>query len=134
MSTERTRATMMEYLRGHGDRIAEDAVFTMAATGETFQGRAKIGQMFEWLYRRAFDARAEIRNVVASDERAIAELDFVGTHVGNFLGVQATGRSVRFPFCVAYDLSGDRITAARIYFDHAALREQLAAESPQEGR
>jgi hypothetical protein len=36
------------------------------------------------------------------------EADFAGTHTGEFLGMAATGRSVRVPYCVVYDLRATR--------------------------
>jgi predicted ester cyclase len=49
----------------------------------------------------------------------------VGTHAGEFAGIQPTGRAVRVPYSVVYDLRGDKISALRIYFPMSLLIEQL---------
>ncbi len=125
-STEETREVMSAYLQGHGARtIADDAVFTVMGTGEEARGRAAIGRMLEDLYQTAFDARAELRNVVVDGGLAMAEYRFIGRHIGEFLGVAPTGVTVDLPFCVAYDVENGKIVAARIYFEMGALRGQL---------
>ena len=42
-------------------------------------------------------------------------------------GIPPTGRAVRVPYSVVYDLRGDRISALRIYFPMSQLIEQLTA-------
>ena len=58
-------------------------------------------------------------------EQNSIEADFVGTHTGEFAGVQATGRTVRVPYSVVYDLRGDKIARLRMYFPVSLLVEQL---------
>ena len=58
------------------------------------------------------------------------EADFVGTHTGEFAGIAATGRQVRVPFCVVYELEGDRITRGRVYMEMPVMFRQLGA-TPQ---
>lgn len=53
------------------------------------------------------------------------EAEFVGTHVGEFAGVAPTGRQVRVPYSVAYDLVEDAITAVRLYLPMDALVRQI---------
>jgi len=50
---------------------------------------------------------------------------FVGKHIGEFAGIPATGRSVRVPLCVVYDLESGRITRARVYLELPVLMRQL---------
>jgi predicted ester cyclase len=51
----------------------------------------------------------------------------VGTHLGEFAGVPATGRQVRVPLAVAYDLEAGRITRGRVYFEIPAFLAQVTA-------
>ena len=50
---------------------------------------------------------------------------FVGRHTGDFMGIPPTGKDVRVPLCVTYDLRDGRIAAGRIYFEVPALLAQL---------
>ena len=50
----------------------------------------------------------------------------MGTHTGEFLGMAATGKSVQVPYCVIYDLRGDKIVALRAYIPMDLLVQQLS--------
>lgn len=68
-----------------------------------------------------------LKNLLVDEGKAALEADFVGTHTGEFAGVQATGRAVRVPYSVVYDLRGDQISKLRIYFPMSLLVEQLTS-------
>ncbi|MCW2675335.1 MAG: hypothetical protein JWR70_375 [Modestobacter sp.] len=57
------------------------------------------------------------------------EAVFIGTHVGDFAGLSATGLQVRMPYSMAYDVVEGAITALRAYFPMTAPRSQLAEAS-----
>ena len=48
----------------------------------------------------------------------------------SFAGIPATGRQVRVPFCVVYDVEGDRITRGRVYMEMPVMMRQLG-RTPQ---
>jgi predicted ester cyclase len=77
------------------------------------------------VHEKAFDARAELKNLLVGEGKAAIEADFVGTHTGEFAGIQPTSRSVRVPHSVVYDLRGGKISGLRIYFPMSLLIEQL---------
>lgn len=128
MPAERTRALLTRYLdSGHTDlsMLADDVVFTNMATGEDAVGRDGVRRMLDHIYHTAFDARGEVRTLVCETSHAVLEALFVGRHIGEFAGVTATGKEVRVPFCVVYDLVDERIERARVYFEIPVLMEQL---------
>ena len=133
MSVESTRAVMTRYLNSeHSDVsvMAEDAVFTVMATGQEHRGRDGVSQMLHYFYHIAFDATAETHNAIYADGQAVLEGDFVGTHIGEFAGIPATNKQVRVPICVVYDLENDQIKRGRVYFEIPALLQQLGVGSP----
>ena len=115
------RATMEGYIaaltmRGpFADFLSDDVTLDVVGSGQTGQGRATVEGMIRWFHEQAFDARAELKSLVADDTRAALEADFVGRHIGEFAGVPATGRDIRVPYSVHYDLDNGRIKALRIY-------------------
>jgi predicted ester cyclase len=129
MGTE--RQVMQEYLDALVKRadfpsyFTEDVVATFEGTDQLAEGRDAAGQLIRYVHENAFDARAEVKNLLADDGKAAIEADFVGTHIGEFAGIQPTGRTVRVPYSVVYDLRGDQISALRIYFPMSLLMEQL---------
>ena len=130
MSTE--RQVMQDYLDALVKRadypayFTDDAVATFVGTEQRASGRDAAGQLIRYVHQEAFDARPELKNLLTDDGKAAIEADFVGTHTGEFAGIPATGRDVRVPYSVVYDLRGDKISALRIYFPMSLLIEQIS--------
>ena len=129
MSIERTHEVMSRYWDSdHTDLsvMADDVVFTHMASGDEHRGPEAVRGMLDYMYRQAFDARAEFRSRICTADQAVVEGEFVGRHIGEFAGIPPTGRSVRVPLCVVYDLESDRIKRARVYIEMPVLLRQLA--------
>ena len=123
MTPERTREVMTAYLEGHDvSRIAEDAVFTIMGSGQEFRGLAAINRMFDYFYEQAFGAIYEVKHTVIAAGEAVCEMELAGRQLMEVGGVAPTGREVRVPFCVVYELADDLIRRARVYFEVDALR------------
>ena len=128
MSVESTRKVMNQYFNSeHSDvsMMADDVVFTIMATGQEHRTPEGVLQMLNYFYHITFDATAETKNTVFADGQAVTESDFIGKHIGEFAGVPATGKDVRVPLCVVYDLENDQIKRGRVYFEMPALMAQL---------
>jgi predicted ester cyclase len=131
MSTE--RQIMQDYLDALAKRenypacFTGDVVATFEGTDQRATGRDAAGQLIRYVHEIAFDARMELKNLLTDDGKAAIEADFAGTHTGEFAGIPATGRQVRIPYSVVYDLAGDKISALRIYFPMSQLIEQLTS-------
>jgi predicted ester cyclase len=126
----------LEDLLGQGPykrHFSDDVVLTMMGYDQEAAGPDAVEQVIDDMHRRAFDARLEMKSkVVAADGQAAAEFDFVGKHTDEFAGIEATGREVKVPYCVAYDLEGEKIRALRLYFPMDVLMRQLGV-SPEPG-
>lgn len=107
MSVERTREAVTRYLESHHTDLS------IMAEGVIF------------------DATAETRSRIFAEHQAVLEADFVGTHIGTFDGFPATGRSVRVPLCVVYDLEEGKIKRGRVYLEVPVLLRQLGAAPAQ---
>ena len=128
MSVERTREAMSRYWDSdHRDvsMMSEDVVFTHMATGAEHRGPEGVRQMLDYMYRQAFEATAEFRSRICTEDQAVVEGEFVGKHIGEFAGIPATGRSVRVPLCVVYDLEEGKIKRGRVYLEMPVLMRQL---------
>lgn len=130
MSIESTRRAVERYVSSqHTDlsMMADDVVFTNMATGDQHRGRDGLQQMLHYIYHVVFDASSETKNLIIADQRAVLEADFVGKHIGDFAGVPASGKTVRVPLCVVYDLEHDRIKRGRVYWEIPAFLTQVAS-------
>ncbi|SES40414.1 conserved hypothetical protein, steroid delta-isomerase-related [Pedococcus cremeus] len=136
MSVDTTRKTINAYIDSllHGGDFAsffsDDVLWTTMETGEQVRGRDAVRDYIVALHTQAFTASPEVKRFVAADDVAVLEAVFVGTHVAEFAGVPATGKQVRLPYAVVYDLSGDTITALNAYFPVNALANQLRSAAP----
>lgn len=118
---------MEEFFKTHDTMyISENAVFTNVTTGEESKGRKAVTDMLHYIYHVAFDAKANVTNTIVTDKHALLEADFVGKHIGEFAGIQATGKEVNVPMCVSYDLNNEGlIQKARIYLLTDVMMQQL---------
>jgi predicted ester cyclase len=133
LSMEQTRATVESYLSTHdASRLAPDVVFIDMSSGARHEGREAVGQMLDWIYHQAFDARFDMRHLVVGEGLASIEGDFVGRHIGEFAGVAPTGRDVRVPLSVTYVVGEDGISEARIYMLASVMMAQLTGEGHAE--
>ena len=96
-------------------------------TDQGAMGRDAVEQQMRDMHERAFDARIEVTSLLVDDAKAAVEASFAGTHIGEFAGIAPTGRQVRVPYSVVYDLRGDQISALRIYFPTSMLVDQIAS-------
>jgi predicted ester cyclase len=131
MSVENTQRTMEAYLEdlvGGGPykrHFADDVVVSLVGTDQGAEGPNAAEAWINYLHRQAFEARPELKNMFVADGKAAVEVDFVGKHIGEFGGIAATGREVRVPYSVVYDLEGEKLKALRLYFPMDALLRQL---------
>jgi ketosteroid isomerase-like protein len=127
------RAMMSAYLdaigagaMGHfAEYFAEDVVLQVVGTDQEVQGRQAVEADIRYLQEQAFDGHPHVKSVLVDGDRAVLESDFVGRHIGEFAGKAPTGREVRVPCTIVYDLADNRITALRIYGFMDALLRQL---------
>ena len=123
-----TEKNLEAYFNSHDVQyVAEDGVFISMNTGEKTIGREAVGQMLHYIYHVAFDARAEIKNKIITENKAVLEFDFIGKHIGEFAGVQPTNKQVNVPICVVYDLENGLISQGRVYFLMDVLMKQLTS-------
>jgi steroid delta-isomerase-like uncharacterized protein len=128
MSVQSTRAVMTRYFNSeHSDTsmMAPDVVFTIMATGQEHHTPEGVAGMLHYFYHLAFDATAEPRMTLVDERNAVWEGTFIGKHIGEFAGIPATGKDVRVPLAVIYDVEDDRIQRGRVYFEMPALMQQL---------
>lgn len=128
MSVESTRKVIEQYWEsGHSDTsmMADDVTFTVMASGDEHKTPEGVLQMLQYFYSIAFEADATADNLIITDGHAVWEGTFHGKHIGEFAGIPATGKEVRVPLCVVYDVEGEQIAGARIYFEMPALMAQL---------
>jgi hypothetical protein len=93
----RWRSTASSAADSNDCRMHCSAAFISWSTDQRADRRDAAGQLIRYVHESAFDARMELKNLLADDGKAAIEADFVGTHTGEFAGIQPTGRAARVP-------------------------------------
>ena len=84
--------------------------------------------------RAAFpDLYFSVEEQIAEGDKVLTRFEWTGTHQGEFLGVPATGRSVRVWGMVVDRLQAGRIKDTRIIMDALGLMMQLGVFLPTQG-
>ena len=106
-------------------------VFRDFAIGQVFPGKAGA----ERHYRQWWDAFGNVveRSPLGSahwidDDTYVAEPQYVGQHVGPFLGLAPTGKRFALPFTVFVRFRDGLFVEERFYYDLATLLRQLGEE------
>lgn len=78
--------------------------------------------------RHAFpDLRVTIEEQIADDDKVATRKTFEGTHRAPFLGIEATGRPVRFEVIDILTVRSGKIREHRVVADQLTLLRQLGA-------
>jgi steroid delta-isomerase-like uncharacterized protein len=130
-STQALMGSYLDALTSNGDfgpYLADDIVFRMPDVGIEIQGKQDvIATIIDW-HQNIFDARIEVVDVIVAGEKAAAEVVFHATQMREFLGIPATGKSVRAPYTAFYEVRAGKIAAIRVYGVIPTIVMQLTAD------
>ena len=99
--------------------------YEIVPTGQVFDGAEEVMGYYRTT-RTAFpDQRHDDVRLHVADDAVIAEFDLLGTNLGEFYGLEPTGKAFRVPIVAIFTFEGEGITNERIYFDTASLLAQI---------
>ena len=134
MLRERREAVVREHMESENVHRFDVTMGTFAhpryeivPTGDVYDGEEQVAAYFEET-RTAFpDQRNELIEMHHAEDSVVVEFDLKGTHLGNFRGLPATGRSFtcRTLAIFIFEPGGEGITCERVYFDSATILRQL---------
>lgn len=106
--------------------LAEDFVDHSALPGLP-PTREGVAMLFAGM-RQAFpDLRITIEEQIADEEKVATRKTFEGTHSAPFLGVDASGKPVRFEVIDILTIRGGKIREHRVVVDQLTLLRQIGA-------
>ena len=134
-----TRGIIMGYLYPEDadaihnyDYVTEDVLFFDMATGAPFATNAQeLAEGLYYFYNVIFEID-EIKdlNLMVGEGEAVIEWTLLGTHIGEFAGIPATGKEIEFPMIARYVLQDEEpylIKEARVYMMINILMEQITS-------
>jgi steroid delta-isomerase-like uncharacterized protein len=106
------------------DLVAEDFVELDPLPGQR-QGREGLQEVLGMM-RAAFpDIHWVVEEMVAEEDKVVTRFIWTGTHLGSFLGIPATGKSVSVKGVVVDQLAGGKMIASRMLMDSLGMMQQL---------
>lgn len=109
--------------------VSPDCLWTNVSTGESHRGPAGFKDFAQGWITAFSDARCDIQDQYATEDRVITEFIGRGTHDGPLSTpngpVPATRRKMDLQFCEILTLKAGKVTGARLYFDVATMMRQL---------
>ena len=91
-------------------------------------GRDEFKAVLSRLFRAFPDLRYQIDDVVVSGDRMVLRWEGRGTHQGEYLGIQGTGRPITYRGITLYELRDGRISRAWVSADLLSLLRSLRGE------
>ena len=111
--------------RGNFD-VADELMARDAVVHEPVAGNPEDLKVVATMIRAAFpDWHSTVEEMFVDGDRLVERWTGRGTHLGEFQGIAATGRSVAVPGVVFYRIVDGKIAEFRGQFDRMSLMQQL---------
>ena len=110
--------------------LTEDCLFEDVALQKTFNGHAGAAEYYR-MWWSAFAIKVQLKGGTRhwiGDDLFVSETSYVGTHVGEFLGIAPSGRPIQFRFVVFVTFRNGLFAGERFYYDLSTLLRQIGAE------
>lgn len=105
--------------------FAEDIYFEDVALGMVASGHNSVKEMFEKIYASMPDYTMTLVSAVTDEDRGGAEWLMAGTHLGDFPGLPASGKSFSLRAAAVMRFSKGRITHWTDYWSVSTFKEQV---------
>jgi steroid delta-isomerase-like uncharacterized protein len=132
---EKREATVLEHVDAENrhDVAASVATFHMPRyqvfpMGIIHDGKQAVEELLSGVFIGFPDFKVHIEKIHHSEDAVILEVRMRGTHLGDWAGIKATGRSMDVPVACIFEFDEDRLTCEKVYFDMATLVNQLTAK------
>jgi steroid delta-isomerase-like uncharacterized protein len=112
--------------RALAELVAEDFVEQNPLPGQG-AGRAGLGEVLAGMFAGFPDLQWDVQETTVEVDRVASFSFWTGTHQGEFLGIPATGRSVKVEAWNLDRFQDGQLTESRIIMDVMGLLTQLGA-------
>lgn len=99
--------------------------YQLIADGELYDGADRVHYFLAQNHTAFPDFCFEPTRVSPTTDAVVVEGRFVGTHLGPWRGLPATGRKVDFEMCLIFEFDGESMTNEKVYFDLNTPLRQL---------
>jgi steroid delta-isomerase-like uncharacterized protein len=111
--------------------VTPDFTYDEVATQRKVQGADQAIALYQGWAAAFPDSRGTFHGAVVSGNTVVLEVTWEGTHQGALQtpdgSVPPTGRRIEIRACMVLELTGERVSLQRHYFDMATLLRQIGA-------
>ena len=109
--------------------VTPDVVYDEVATQRKVQGVDQVLDLWKGWATAFPDSKASFDQAYVSGDRVVLEITWRGTHQGPLTtpkgSIPATGKKIELRACVVCELSGEKTSLQRQYFDLATMLQQI---------
>src|SRR5215510_11922866 len=103
---------------------ADDAVIESPTAG-THTGREAAERTFRVVFSAFLDLTTKVENLIIDGNNAVTVVSIEGTHIGEFLGLQPSGKRFIMPAVFFYQLENGKIVRERRIYDFTGMLIQI---------
>jgi len=107
--------------------LSPDFIINLAGTPHQMRGRRTWRRNADVFFNAFPDMQIETQDMFAADDKVAVRLRFTGTHTGEFLGNQPTGRRVDYQSYELYRIADGMIAEEWICSDMLTILTQIGA-------
>lgn len=107
------------------DEIVDPAVLLHVPAQVGSTGAEAVKEITAMFHRAFPDIHTTAEDVIAGDDKVVSRQTISGTHKGEYMGIAATGRSVRYDEIFVYRFANGRIVEVWGVVDVLSLMKQL---------
>lgn len=108
----------------------EGITWRNVALGDTYQGKDEVREYLEQMFSAFPDLSFEVSQKVASGDFVAEQWIIRGTHLGSFMGIPPTGRSITIPGMSMVHMRNARFLRDDFYYDAAGVLHQMGIFPP----
>lgn len=132
MTIEDNKAIVREWIEAwiKRDLATLDRLFAHNYTvNERFIGNDGVKQAVEFFHSALSDLSAELEEIVAEDNRVVIRWTVRGIHIGQFMGIQPTGKPLELKGINIYQVLEGKIVANHEQTNMAEVIQRLKTEN-----
>jgi steroid delta-isomerase-like uncharacterized protein len=107
--------------------LAPDFIINLAGVPHQMRGRSRWRKNTETFFNAFPDMRIETQDIFSTDDKVAVRIRFTGTHTGEFLGNQPTGKQVDYQSYELYRIADGKIAEEWICADLLTMLTQIGA-------
>lgn len=103
----------------------DDIIYDYVAVPPPAEGKQQVAAFFRAAFQALPDMHVEQRNILVSGNIVVTECTVTGTHLGEWMGIPATGNSLQLIHMDVLEFEGDKMKRMTTYDDSVSFLVQI---------